>query len=134
MTKRHILHLDVDALYASVEEILAPCLKVKPLIVGARPEQRGVVASASYAARTFGVRSAMPTAQALRLCPQAIVLPPRHKVYREYSARMMAILSEYSPLIRDLDVQPFLLVDQTARFPKQAPPPTSRGGCIGGLP
>ncbi len=104
MTRRYILHLDVDAFYASVEEILDPSLKGKPVIVGARPEQRGVVASASYAARAFGVRSAMPTAQALRLCPQAIVIPPRHKVYREYSARMMAILSEYSPLIEPLSL------------------------------
>ncbi|TEU18410.1 MAG: DNA polymerase IV [Anaerolineales bacterium] len=104
MTQRYILHLDVDAFFASVEEILDPSLKGQPLIVGARPEQRGVVASASYAARAFGVRSAMPTAQALRLCPQAIVIPPRHKVYGEYSARMMAILSEYSPLIEPLSL------------------------------
>ena len=104
MTKRYILHLDVDAFFASVEEILDPSLKGKPLIVGARPEQRGVVASASYAARAFGVHSAMPTAQALRLCPQSIVIPPRHKVYGEYSARMMAILSEYSTLIEPLSL------------------------------
>jgi DNA polymerase-4 len=104
VTKRHILHLDVDAFFASVEEILDPSLKGKPIIVGARPEQRGVVASASYAARAFGVHSAMPTAQALRLCPQAIVIPPRHKVYGEYSARMMSILSEYSSLIEPLSL------------------------------
>jgi len=104
VTRRTILHLDVDAFFASVEEILDPSLKGKPVIVGARPEQRGVVASASYAARAFGVHSAMPTTQALRLCPQAVVLPPRHKVYREYSARMMAILSEYSPLVEPLSM------------------------------
>ena len=104
MTKRCILHLDVDAFFASVEEIRDPSLKGRPVIVGARPEQRGVVASASYAARAFGVRSAMPTAQALRLCPQAIVIPPRHEVYSEYSTRMMAILSEYSPLIEPLSL------------------------------
>jgi DNA polymerase-4 len=104
MTQRCILHLDVDAFYASVEEILDLSLRGKPLIVGAPPEQRGVVASASYAARAFGVRSAMPTAQALRLCPQAIVLSSRHKVYREYSARMMTILSEHSPLIEPLSL------------------------------
>jgi nucleotidyltransferase/DNA polymerase involved in DNA repair len=78
VTRRYILHLDVDAFFASVEEILDPSLKGKPLIVGARPEQRGVVASASYAARAFG--------------------------YGEYSARMMAILSEYSPLIEPLSL------------------------------
>jgi DNA polymerase-4 len=104
MARRYILHLDFDAFFASVEEILDPSLRGKPVIVGAPPEQRGVVASASYAARAFGVRSAMPTAQALRLCPQAIVLPPRHKVYQEYSARMMAILSEYTPLVEPLSL------------------------------
>jgi DNA polymerase-4 len=72
--------------------------------VGARPAQRGVVASASYADRAFGVRSAMPTAQVLRLCPQDMVLPSRHKVYRQHSARMMVILSEYSPLIEPLSL------------------------------
>ena len=104
MAERYVLHLDCDAFFASVEEILDPSLRGKPLIVGAPPERRGVVASASYPARAFGVRSAMPTAQALRLCPQAIVLPPRHKIYGEYSARMMAILSEYTPLVEPLSL------------------------------
>jgi DNA polymerase-4 len=104
MAERYILHLDLDAFFASVEEILDPSLRGKPLIVGGSPQQRGVVASASYSARSFGVRSAMPTAQALRLCPQAIVLPPRHKIYGEYSARMMAILREYSPLVEPLSL------------------------------
>ena len=105
MTERYILHLDIDAFYASVEEILDPSLKGKPIVVGARPEQRGVVASASYAARAFGVHSAMPTAQALRLCPQAIIVSPHRKAYMGYSARMMAILSEYSPLIEPLSLE-----------------------------
>ncbi|HEM61022.1 MAG TPA: DNA polymerase IV, partial [Chloroflexi bacterium] len=104
MTHRYILHVDFDAFYASVEEILNPSLKGKPIIVGAPPERRGVVASASYPARACGVHPAMPTAQALRLCPQALVLPPRHKVYGEYSKRMMDILSEYSPLVEPLSL------------------------------
>ena len=104
MAARRVLHVDFDAFYASVEEILDPSLKGKPLIVGAPPEQRGVVASASYPARAFGVRAAMPTAQALRLCPQAIVLPPRHDIYGEYSVRMMTILCEYTPLVEQLSL------------------------------
>jgi len=64
-----------------------------------------VVASASYAARAFGVHSAMPTAQALRLCPQAIVVSPHRKAYNEYSARMMSILSEYGPLVEPLSLE-----------------------------
>lgn len=94
---RWILHVDLDAFFASVEELLRPRLRGLPLIVGGRPESRGVVAAASYAARAYGVRSAMPMAQALRLCPQAVVVPPRHGVYGQHSRRVMAILHEYTP-------------------------------------
>jgi DNA polymerase-4 len=121
MARRYILHLDFDAFFASVEEILDPALRGKPLIVGAPPERRGVVASASYAARAFGVRSAMPTAQALRLCPQAIVLPPRHKIYHEYSTRMMAILAEYTPLVEPLSLDEAFL-DVTGCEVRWGPP------------
>jgi DNA polymerase-4 len=104
MAQRYVLHVDFDAFYASVEENLDPSLKGMPLIVGAPPERRGVVASASYPARAYGVHSAMPTAQALRLCPQAIIIPPRHKIYGEYSRRMMVILSEYTPLVEPISL------------------------------
>lgn len=96
LSGRHqaIIHLDLDAFYAAVEMLENPNLQGKPILVGGHPESRGVVATASYAARAFGIHSAMPMARAVRLCPQAIVLPPRFDVYRQYSRRVMAILQE----------------------------------------
>ena len=88
----------MDAFYASVEEVLDPNLKGKPVIVGGR-NGRGVVTSASYAARKFGVHSAMPGFQAKKLCPQGIFLPNRRKVYSEFSHRVFAILEQYSPAV-----------------------------------
>ena len=102
--RRWVLHLDLDAFFASVEELLDPALKGRPLIVAGRPEHRGVVASASYAARAFGVRSAMPTSRALRLCPEAALVPPRHGVYGQYSKRVMAVLGEYSPALEQVSI------------------------------
>ena len=99
-----IVHLDLDAFYAAVEVLENPALAGKPLLVGGRPEERGVVATASYPARAFGVRSAMPMSHALRLCPEAIVLPPRHRLYREYSRRVMAILHQTSPLVERMSI------------------------------
>ncbi len=101
---RAIVHLDLDAFYAAVEVLKNPDLADKPLIIGGRPEQRGVVSTASYPARAFGVRSAMPMARALQLCPNAIVLPPRHAVYRDYSRQVMAILREFSPLMEQVSI------------------------------
>ncbi len=92
---RIILCLDLDAFYASVEELLHPEWRGQPILVGARPEERGVVSSCSYAARAFGVRSAMPMGQALRLCPQAILALPHHDVYADYSQRVMAIVRDF---------------------------------------
>ena len=83
-----ILHVDMDAFYASVEERDRPELVGQPVIVGGTPEGRGVVAAANYVVRKFGVHSAMPTATALRLCPQAIVLPPRMDYYAEVSRQI----------------------------------------------
>ena len=104
MTTRVILHLDLDAFFASVEILENPELAGKPVLVGGRPEERGVVAAASYPARAFGCHSAMPMAQALKLCPEAIVLPPRHGLYRQVSQRVMAILHETTPLVEQISI------------------------------
>ena len=101
---RAIIHLDMDAFFAAVEVLESPDLADKPVVVGGRPEERGVVAAASYPARAFGVRSAMPMARALRLCPRAVILPPRHDAYRTYSRQVMAILHEASPLVEQMSV------------------------------
>jgi DNA polymerase-4 len=101
---RAIIHLDLDAFYASVEVLKNPALEKKPVIVGGRPEERGVVSTASYEARKYGVRSAMPTARALQLCPQAVLLPPRHEVYGDYSRRVMAIVRQASPVVEQVSV------------------------------
>jgi len=81
MAPRTILHLDLDAFFCAVEEQRDASLVGKPFAVGGRPEERSVVSSCSYAARQYGVRSAMPMARAMRLCPGLIVLPTRHGVY-----------------------------------------------------
>ena len=101
---RAIVHLDLDAFFAAVEVLENPDLAGKPVIVGGEPQGRGVVASASYPARAFGVRSAMPTSRALALCPNAIVLPPRHHLYRDFSRRVMQLLEQASPLMEQLSV------------------------------
>src|ERR687885_2956176 len=80
-----VAHLDLDAFYAAVEELENPELRTRPLVVGGDPRGRGVVATANYEARTFGIRSAMSCAEALRRCPHAVFIRPRHALYREYS-------------------------------------------------
>ena len=101
---RAIVHLDLDAFYAAVEVLENHELAGKPLLIGGRPEDRGVVATASYPARAFGVRSAMPMARALALCPEAIVLPARHGLYQDYSQQVMAILHETSQLVEQVSI------------------------------
>lgn len=99
-----ILHVDMDAYYASVEERDDPRLAGHPVIVGGTPERRGVVAAANYVARRFGVHSAMSAATARRLCPQAIVLPPRMSYYADISREIRAIFARYTPLIEPLSL------------------------------
>ncbi|MBM4447050.1 MAG: DNA polymerase IV [Chloroflexi bacterium] len=96
---RCILHIDLDAFFVSVEQVLAPSLRGKPVVVGGRPDRRGVVASASYEARVFDIRAGMPLAQAYRLCPQAIFLQGSFPTYRDASERFMTILADFSPCL-----------------------------------
>lgn len=97
--QRLVCHVDMDAFFVSVEELFDPSLKGKPVVVGGKADQRGVVAAASYAARKFGVHSAMPLRTAARLCPHAIFVEGHPQRYREYSQKVYAILQRFSPLV-----------------------------------
>lgn len=101
---RRIIHLDMDAFYASVEQRDDPTLRGRPVAVGGPAGSRGVVAAASYEARKFGVRSAMPTARAVRLCPELVVVRPDFARYREASRRVMAILRSATALVEPLSL------------------------------
>ena len=96
---RAVLHLDLDAFYSSVEQRDDPRLRGKPVIVGGDPDRRGVVATASYEARRFGIRSGLPAVTARRLCPQAVFVAPRFEVYRTVSESVMEILRGLSPTL-----------------------------------
>lgn len=98
MDDRGVLCADVDAMFASIEALERGLGPDVPILVGGSPEERGVVSTASYAARRFGCHSAMPMARALRLCPQALRFPPRHDLYAQYSRRIMAVLRSYGPI------------------------------------
>ena len=112
---RAILHLDLDAFYASIEQRDHPEYRGRPVIVGGSPDLRGVVATASYEARKFGVHSAMPSRTAYRLCPQAVFLPARFEVYRAVSRQIMAIFREQTALVEPLSLdEAYLDVTDTA--------------------
>ncbi len=102
MSERSIIHIDMDAFYASVEQRDFPQYRGKPLIVGGDPNHRGVVATCSYEARKFGIHSAMACAMAKRKCPHAIFVQPRFQIYREVSTNIQDILRKYTDLIEPL--------------------------------
>jgi len=117
---RKIIHVDMDAFYASVEQRDRPELRGRPVAVGGAGA-RGVVMTASYEARRFGVGSALPTARALRLCPELIVVPPRFGVYRQVSSEVRAIFERYTPLIEPLALdEAYLDVTAPLRGPASA--------------
>jgi DNA polymerase IV len=95
----HFFHIDMDAFFVSVEELYDPTLKGKPVVVGGKSNERGVVSAASYAARKFGIHSAMPLRTAYKLCPHAIFIPGHRQRYTEYSARIYQVLQQFSPKV-----------------------------------
>ena len=109
---RWVLHLDMDAFFASVEQLTRPTLRERPVLVGGLGP-RGVVAGASYQARVFGARSAMPMGQARRLCPHAVVLPPRHGLYSVVSDQVMAVLADAAPVVEPVSLDEAFLEPPT---------------------
>src|SRR5881628_934558 len=101
---RIIFHLDMDAFFAAIEQRDNPSLRGRPVIVGSPPDRRGVVSAASYEARKFGVRSAMPSVTAGRLCPQGVFVPPRMEQYREESRRIMALMAETGATVEPMSI------------------------------
>ena len=99
-----ILHVDMDAFFAAVEQHDRPALRGQPVVVGAAPDQRGVVAAASYEAREYGIHSAMPSREAGRRCPHAVFLPPNGKRYAEVSRQIFGIFERFTPLVEPLSI------------------------------
>jgi DNA polymerase-4 len=116
-----VFHVDMDAFFVSVEELFDPSLKGKPVVVGGKSDQRGVVSAASYAARKFGVHSAMPLRTAGKLCPHAIFVEGHPERYREYSGKVYAVLQRFSPLVEMASVDE-AYVDMTGAERLLGPP------------
>ena len=116
---RTILHLDLDAFFCAVEEQRDPTLCGKAFAVGARPEARGVVASCSYAARQFGIHSAMPMSQACRRCPQLLIIPSHFTTYRVVSEQVMARLRALTPLVEQLSIDEAFIDVSALEMPGQ---------------
>jgi DNA polymerase-4 len=128
---RVIFHLDMDAFYASVEQRDNPALRGKPVIVGGPPTRRGVVCAASYEARKFGVRSALPSATAGRLCPQAIFIPPRMERYKAESNEIMKLLAETGAMIEPTSIdEAYLDMSATVATRTLSPDQTRGPGCL----
>src|SRR5438067_11412000 len=119
--RRTIFHVDMDAFFVSVEELRDPSLKGKPVVVGGRPNERGVVSAASYAARKFGVHSAMPLRTAYKLCPQAIFVDGHPERYREASLKVRAVLESFSPQVEMASIDEAYL-DMTGTERLHGPP------------
>ena len=119
---RQIIHIDMDAFYASVEQLDNPDLKGKPVIVGGAADSRGVVSAASYEARKYGVHSAMPMAQAVKLCPQAVRLPGRMERYKEISRKIRNIFDRFTDMVEPISIdEAFLDVTDHLRLFGPAP-------------
>ena len=119
--KRHIIHADLDAFYAAVEQLDNPDLRGKPVIVGGSPENRGVVATASYEARKFGVHSAMPMSRAVRLCPEGIRVSARFQRYKEISDKIMGMFQDITDLVEPMSMDEAYL-DITEAVEERRPP------------
>lgn len=118
---KSIFHVDMDAFFVSVEELYDPSLKGKPVVVGGASDQRGVVSAASYAARKFGVRSAMPLRTAAKLCPQAVFVEGHPERYREHSRRVKAVLEQFTPAVEMASIDEAYL-DMTGTERLHGPP------------
>ena len=117
VVQRVILHVDMDAFYAAIEQRDHPEYRGKPVVVGAQPNQRGVVATASYEARVYGIHSAMSSQDAGRRCPHAVFLPPDLPRYKEVSRQVFAIFERYTPLVQGLSIdEAFLDVSGSRRL------------------